>query len=137
MWTIYALLSAVFAALSAILIKAGITDVNSNLATAIRTLVVLVMSWAIVLVTGKAGEIAAISSRSLWFLILSGAATGLSWLCIYRALQMGSVSRVMPIDKLSIVITMILAFVILKEPIDAKTIIGGCLITMGVVVLLL
>jgi transporter family protein len=133
---VYALLSAFFAALTAILAKIGIENINSNLATAIRTVVVLIMSWVVVFVTGKHNDIAHIGYKNLLFLILSGIATGLSWLCYYRALQIGEVSKVIPIDKLSLVIGMVLAFIVLKETITIKTIIGGSLITIGTFVLI-
>jgi len=136
MWIIYALLSAVFAALTSILAKIGIGNINSNLATAIRTIVVLIMSWTIVFITGKNNEIVNIGHKNLLFLVLSGIATGLSWLCYYRALQIGQASKVIPIDKFSLVIGMILAFVVLKETITIKTIIGGVLITIGTFVLI-
>jgi len=136
MWIIFALLSAFFAALTSILAKIGIQNVNSNLATAIRTVVVLVMSWIIVFSTGKQNELANISNKSLLFLILSGIATGLSWLCYYKALQIGEASKVIPIDKFSLVIGMIMAFIILREAITVKTIIGGVLITVGTFVLI-
>ena len=136
MWIIFALLSAVFAALTSILAKVGIENVNSNLATAIRTIVVLVMSWTIVFITGKQHGIADIGRKNLIFLILSGIATGLSWLCYYRALQTGEASKVIPIDKCSLVIGMILAFIVLKETASIKTIIGGALITIGTFVLI-
>jgi transporter family protein len=136
MWIIFALLSAFFAALTSILAKIGIQNVNSNLATAIRTVVVLVMSWIIVFSTGKHSELANINHKSLLFLILSGIATGLSWLCYYRALQIGEASKVIPIDKFSLVIGMIMAFIVLREAITVKTIIGGVLITIGTFVLI-
>jgi transporter family protein len=136
MWIIFALLSAFFAALTSILAKIGIQNVDSNLATAVRTVVVLVMAWGIVFVTGKNSEILNIGHKSLLFLVLSGIATGLSWLCYYRALQIGEASKVMPVDKFSLVIGMIMAFIILKETITAKTIIGGVLITIGTFVLI-
>jgi transporter family protein len=136
MWIIFALLSAFFAALTSILAKIGIQNVNSNLATAIRTVVVLVMSWIIVFSTGKHSELANINHKSLLFLILSGIATGLSWLCYYRALQIGEASKVIPIDKFSLVIGMIMAFIVLREAITVKTIIGGVLITVGTFVLI-
>jgi transporter family protein len=136
MWIIFALLSAVFAALTSILAKAGIKNINSNLATAIRTIVVLVMSWAIVFMTGRQHDIADIDRKNLLFLILSGIATGLSWLCYYRALQTGEASKVIPIDKCSLVIGMLLAFIFLKETAAIKTIIGGALITIGTFVLI-
>ncbi|MCL2693544.1 MAG: EamA family transporter [Oscillospiraceae bacterium] len=135
MWLLFALLAAVFAALTAIFAKIGIENVNSNLATAIRTVVVLVMAWGIVFLTGKQHEIANISQKSWLFLILSGLATGASWLFYFKALQTGEVSKVVPVDKLSVVITMILAFIILRETVDAKAIIGGVLIAAGTLVL--
>ncbi len=131
MWIIYALLSALFAALTSILAKMGIESVNSNLATAIRTAVVLVMAWGIVFITGKQHDITNITQKSWLFLVLSGIATGLSWLCYYKALQIGEVSKVVPIDKFSVVISMVLAFFILGEAVNTKTIIGGLLITAG------
>ena len=137
MWFVFAVLSAVFAALTSILAKIGIENVNSNLATAIRTVVVLVMAWGIVLVTGKAGGLADISGRSWLFLILSGVATGLSWLCYYYALQMGEASKVVPIDKFSVVISIVLAFLVLHEKVDVKTVIGCALITAGTFVMIL
>ena len=137
MWFVFALLSAVFAALTSILAKVGIAGVNSNLATAVRTAVVLVMAWGIVLVTGKVGELSHLSGRSWLFLILSGAATGLSWLCYYRALQLGRASQVVPVDKFSVVIALVLAFVVLHEPVDVKTVLGAVLITAGTLVMIL
>jgi len=137
MWILYALLAALFAALTSVLAKIGIQDVNSNLATAIRTVVVLVMAWGMVFFTGKQNEIAHITQKSWLFLCLSGCATGLSWLFYYKALQLGAVSKVVPIDKLSVVISMALAFFILGEAVNAKTIIGGILITAGTFVLVL
>ena len=136
MWIIYALLSAVFAALTSILAKIGIGNINSNLATAIRTIVVLIMSWSIVFFTGKNNDIVNIGYKNLLFLILSVIATGLSWLCYFRALQIGEASKVIPIDKSSLVIGMVLAFIILKETVTIKTIIGGVLITIGTFVLI-
>lgn len=136
MWAIFALLSAVFAALTSILAKIGIENVNSNLATAIRTLVVLIMAWGIVLMTGKLNQLPDISSKSWLFLILSGLATGLSWLCYFYALQIGEASRVVPVDKFSVVITMVMAFFILGETVSLKTIIGGVLITLGTLLLI-
>jgi transporter family protein len=136
MWVVYALLAAVFAALTSILAKAGIGNVNSNLAVAIRTVVVLVMAWGIVFTTGKHNEIAQIEYKSLIFLILSGISTGLSWLFYYRALQIGEASKVIPVDKFSLVIAMVLAFIVLKETITIKAIIGGVLITLGTFVLI-
>lgn len=137
MWAVYAVIGAVFAALTSILTKIGIQNVNSNLATAIRTCVVLVMAWGIVFVTGTQGEIAHITQKSWVFLVLSGLATGLSWLFFYKALQIGDASKVVPIDKFSVVITMVLAFVFLKEVITVKTLLGGLLITAGTFVLIL
>ena len=137
MWVVFALLSAVFAALTSILAKIGIEGVNSNVATAVRTAVVLVMAWGIVLITGKVGQVAHISSRSWLFLVLSGAATGLSWLCYYYALQMGKASKVVPIDKFSVVISVVLAFLVLHETVDAKTVIGCILITAGTLLMIL
>lgn len=137
MWVLFAVLSAVFAALTSILAKVGIEGVNSNLATAIRTGVVLVMAWGIVLLTGSLGGISGITTRGWIFLVLSGLATGASWLCYYRALQIGDASRVVPIDKFSVVITMVLAFVFLHETVDWKTILGGLLITAGTLVMVL
>ncbi|MEA4910993.1 MAG: EamA family transporter [Oscillospiraceae bacterium] len=137
MWVLYALLSAFFAAVTSILAKIGMAGINSNLATAIRTIVVIVMAWGIVLATGGQKQIADIGPRSWLFLGLSGLATGLSWLCYYHALQIGEASKVVPVDKFSVVISMILAFIILKEPLNAKTVIGGLLITAGTLVLIL
>lgn len=137
MWFTFALLSAVFAALTSILAKIGIDGVNSNLATAIRTVVVLVMAWGMVFITGNQNGIAQISSKSWLFLILSGLATGLSWMCYYYALQIGEASKVVPVDKFSVVISMVLAFVILKETVTFKTILGGILITLGTFVMIL
>ena len=136
MWLVYALLSALFAALTSLLAKIGISEVNSNLATAIRTTVVLVMAWGIVLLTGKQHGIEDITRRSWTFLILSGLATGISWLFYYKALQEGAASVVVPIDKFSVVISMVLAFVVLKEAATLKTIIGGVFITIGTLVLI-
>ena len=137
MWIVYAVLSAVFASLTSILAKVGIENVNSNLATAIRTTVVLILAWGIVLATGSASGLGALSQKSWIFLILSGAATGLSWLCYYKAIAIGDVSRVVPIDKFSIVITLVLAFFFLHERFTPKTIIGALLITAGTFVLIL
>ena len=137
MWIIYALLSALFAALTSILAKLGIQNVNSNLATAIRTVVVLVMAWGIVFITGKQHEVINITQKSWLFLCLSGLATGLSWLFYYKALQIGEASKVVPVDKFSVVISMVLAFFILGEAVNAKTIIGGLFITIGTFVLVL
>ncbi|WP_297134815.1 EamA family transporter [uncultured Eubacterium sp.] len=131
MWLVFAILSSVFAALTSILAKVGIDGVNSNLATAIRTLVVLIMAWAMVFLTNKQSGITEIGKKSWIFLILSGLATGASWLCYYKALQMGDASKVVPIDKLSVVITLIMAFVFLHEDFTSKSIIGCILITSG------
>lgn len=135
MWFAFALGSAVFAALTAILAKVGIEGVDSNLATAVRTLVVLVMAWAIVLVTGVQGGLASISAKSWVFLVLSGLATGASWLCYYRALQLGQASLVVPIDKLSLVITLVLAVVLLREQLTARGVVGAVLVTAGAIVM--
>ncbi|MFG6357121.1 MAG: EamA family transporter [Acetatifactor sp.] len=135
MWLLLAVLSAVFAALTSILAKVGIEGVNSNLATAIRTAVVLVMSWGMVFLTGVQGGISAISRKSWLFLILSGLATGASWLCYYGALQIGEVSKVVPIDKLSVVITLVLAFVFLHEQFTVKSFFGCVLIGVGTLLL--
>ncbi len=137
MWGLFAVLSAVFAALTSILAKIGIENVNSNLATAIRTVVVLVMAWGMVFITGTQIGIADINKKSWIFLILSGLATGASWLCYYKALQTGEASKVVPIDKLSVVITLVLAFVFLHEKFSAKSAIGGLLITVGTLVMVL
>jgi transporter family protein len=137
MWMILAILSAVFAALTSILAKVGIDGVNSNLATAIRTFIVLLMAWSMVFLTDAQGGIGSISRKSWIFLILSGLATGASWLCYYKALQLGEVSKVVPIDKLSVVITSILAFVILHEQFTARSLIGCILIGAGALVMVL
>ena len=137
MWLLFALGSAVFAALTSILAKIGIDGVTSNLATAIRTLVVLVMAWGMVLLTDSQGGIGEISRRSWLFLILSGLATGASWLCYYRALQIGEASKVVPVDKLSVVITLVLAFVFLHEKFTAKSLIGCLLIGAGTLLMAL
>ena len=137
MWSIFAILSAIFAALTSILAKVGIEGVNSNLATAVRTIVVVLMAWFMVFVTGNQNGIVDISKKSWLFLILSGLATGASWLCYYKALQLGEASKVVPIDKLSIVITIILAFIFLGEQITLKTLIGCCLIVAGTFVMIL
>lgn len=131
MWLLFAILSAVFAALTSILAKIGISGVNSNLATAIRTVVVVIMSWGMVFLTNAQGGISAISRKSWLFLIISGIATGASWLCYYKALQIGSASKVVPIDKLSVVITLALAFIFLHEQITVKSAIGCILIGIG------
>ena len=137
MWFVFALLSAVFAALTSILAKAGIEGVNSNLATAVRTVVVVFLAWGMVFLTHKQGGIADISKKSWIFLILSGLATGASWLCYYRALQLGEVSKVVPVDKLSVVITVIMAFVLLHEAFTLKSLIGCLLIGIGTLVMVL
>ena len=137
MWFIFALGSAVFAALTSIFAKIGIEGVNSTLATAIRTVVVLAMSWGMVFLTGAQGGVSSISHRSWLFLILSGLATGASWLCYYYALQVGQASKVVPIDKLSVVITLALAFVFLHEPFTAKSLVGCALITAGTLFMVL
>ena len=137
MWIVFALLSALFAAVTSILAKIGIEGVNSNLATAIRTAVVLVMAWGIVFITGKQHEVTNITQKSWLFLALSGVATGLSWLFYYKALQMGEASKVVPIDKFSVVISMVMAFFILGEAANVKTIIGGLLITAGTFVMII
>lgn len=136
MWKYYALLSALFAALTAIFAKIGVKDINSNLATAIRTTVILLLTWGIVILSGRIGEIRDISRHTWCFLILSGLATGLSWLFYFKALQTGDVSRVAPIDKLSVVITILLAFFILKEPLTPRVILGALLITAGSIIML-
>ena len=137
MWFILALGSAVFAALTSILAKVGIDGVNSNLATAIRTAVVLVMAWGMVFLTDAQGGIGSISRKSWLFLILSGLATGASWLCYYRALQIGEASKVVPVDKLSVVITLVLAFAFLHEKFTWKSIAGAVLITAGTLLMVL
>lgn len=137
MWLVFSLLSAVFAALTSILAKVGIDGVNSNLATAIRTLVVLFMAWGMVFLTHAQSGIAEISRKSWTFLVLSGLATGASWLCYYRALQIGEASKVVPIDKLSVVLSLLLAFVFLHEKFTAKSLIGCVLIAAGTLFLAL
>ena len=137
MWKYYALLSALFAALTALFAKIGVRGINSDLATGIRTVVILLITWGIVLCGGHMGEIKDIGRRAWIFLILSGIATGLSWLFYFKALQSGEVSRVAPIDKLSVVITICLSFVLLKEPVSMRVIIGALLITGGSIVILI
>ena len=137
MWFVLAFLSAIFAAFTSILAKVGIEGVNSNLATAIRTVVVVVMAWGMGFLTNAQNGITEISKRSWLFLILSGLATGASWLCYYKALQLGDASKVVPIDKLSVVITLILAFVFLHEQFSTKSIIGCILIGIGTMVMVL
>ena len=134
---VFAVLSALFAALTSILAKIGIDGVNSNLATAIRTVVVVIMAWVMVFITHAQGGISSIGKKSWIFLILSGLATGISWLCYYKALQIGDASKVVPIDKLSVVITLVLAFVFLKEEFTAKSLIGCILITAGTLIMVL
>lgn len=137
MWAVFAFLSAIFAALTSILAKVGIEGVNSTLATAIRTVVVLAMSWGMVFIMNVQNGIGDISRKSWLFLILSGLATGASWLCYYRALQLGEASKVVPIDKLSVVITLALAFIFLHEQFTVKSLIGAVLITAGTLVMVL
>ncbi|WP_294663930.1 EamA family transporter [uncultured Fusobacterium sp.] len=137
MWFIFALLSAVFAALTSIFAKIGIEGINSNLATAIRTVVVLFMAWGMVFVTGTQNQIGNIGQKSWIFLVLSGMATGFSWLFYYKALQIGEASKVVPVHKFSVVITMIMAFVILKEAVTLKTVLGGVFITIGTFIMIL
>ena len=137
MWFVFAALSAVFAALTSILAKVGINGVNSNLATAVRTAVVLVMAWGMVFLTGSQGGLAGIGRKSWVFLVLSGIATGASWLCYYRALQLGDASKVVPVDKLSTVLTLILAFVFLHEKFTVKSLLGCALIGVGTLLMVL
>ena len=137
MWWMFAIGSAVFAALTSILAKIGIENVNSNLATAIRTVVVLIMAWGMAFLTGAQSGIRHLTQRSMLFLVLSGLATGASWLCYYKAVQLGSVAKVAPIDKLSVVITLILAFFVLHEEMSLKTILGSVLITAGTLLMVL
>ena len=137
MWLLFALLSSIFAALTSILAKVGLEGVNSNLATAVRTMVVVVMAWGMVFLTGAQSGIQEISKKSWIFLILSGLATGASWLCYYRALQIGEASKVVPIDKLSVVITLVLAFVFLHERFTPKSLVGCILIGIGTLVMVL
>ena len=137
MWFLFAFLSALFAALTSILAKVGIDGVNSNLATAIRTIVVVLMAWGMVFLTNAQSGISQISRKSWIFLVLSGLATGASWLCYYRALQIGDASKVVPVDKLSVVITLVLAFVFLHEEFTAKSLAGCVLIGMGTLVMVL
>ena len=137
MWFVLALLSAIFAALTSILAKVGIDGVNSNLATAIRTVVVVVMAWGMVFLTNAQNGITEISRKSWIFLILSGLATGASWLCYYKALQIGDASKVVPIDKLRVIITLVLAFVFLHEGFTIKSLIGCILIGIGTLIMVL
>src|SRR5450432_3236906 len=137
MWWVYALLSALFASLTAIFAKVGITNVNSNLATAIRTIIILIVAWGIVLAKGEAKGLTGISKNNLFFLIISGIATGLSWIFYFKALQVGKVSQVAPVDKLSVALTIALSIVFLGEALSWKTAIGALLIICGTVVLIL
>lgn len=137
MWLLFAVLSSIFAAVTSILAKVGIENVNSNLATAIRTVVVLIMAWMIVFITDAQSGIGEISKKSWTFLILSGLATGASWLCYYKAIQIGDVSKVVPIDKMSIVFTILMAFIFLHEQVNFKSIIGMLLITAGTLFMIL
>lgn len=137
MWIVFAFLSAIFAALTSILAKIGIDGVNSNLATAIRTVVVVIMAWGMVFLTSTQSGIHDISRKSWIFLILSGLATGASWICYYRALQMGEASKVVPIDKLSVVITLVLAFIFLHEQFTVKSLFGCILIAAGTLLMVL
>jgi len=137
MWLVFSILSAILAALTSILAKVGIEGVSSNLATAIRTVVVVVMAWVIVFITNTQSELMEISRKSWIFLILSGLATGASWLCYYKALQMGEASKVVPVDKLSVVITLILAFVFLHEQFTIKSLIGCILIGAGTIIMVM
>lgn len=137
MWAVYALCSAFFAALTSILAKVGIEGVNSNLATAVRTAVVLVMAWLVVFATGTAEGVWSIGRRSWLFLVLSGLATGASWLFYFKALQIGNASKVIPVDKFSVVLGILMAFIFLHEAVSAKTLIGGALIAIGTFVLIL
>lgn len=136
MWLIFAILSSVFAALTSILAKIGIDGVNSNIATAIRTAVVLALSWLMVFVTGVQSGISEINKRNWMFLILSGLATGASWLCYYKALQIGEASKVIPIDKMSVVLSLILAFIFLHEQFTAKTLVGIIFLTTGTILMI-
>lgn len=136
MWKFYALLSALFAALTALFAKVGVKDINSDLATAIRTAIILLITWGIVLAGRHAGGIKTIPAHTWLFLLLSGAATGLSWLFYFKALQLGPVSRVAPVDKLSVVLTICLSFLFLREPVNAKVVVGALLITAGSIVML-
>lgn len=137
MWWIYALLSALFASLTAIFSKLGVTNVNPNLATAIRTIIILIIAWGIVFAKGEAKELASISKQNLTFLVISGIATGLSWIFYFKALQIGKVSQVAPVDKLSVALTIVLSVIVLKEVLTLKTAIGAALIIVGTVVMIL
>ncbi len=136
MWWIYALLSALFASLTAIFSKLGVTNVNSNLATAIRTIIIVIIAWGIVFAKGEAKELTTISKQNLVFLVISGVATGLSWIFYFKALQIGKVSQVAPVDKLSVALTIILSAIVLKEALTIKTVIGALLIIAGTIVLI-
>ncbi len=136
MWKYYALLSAFFAAATAVLAKLGVRDISGNVATAIRTVVILFMAWGIILISGELKEVKDLSRTNILFLVLSGIATGLSWIFYFKALESGDVSKVAPIDKLSVAIAMGLSFIILKEPIDSKTLVGGLLIITGTIVII-
>ena len=136
MWKYYAILSALFAALTAILAKVGIRGISGNVATAVRTFVILVMAWGIVWIGGQMKEVRDLSKNNILFLVLSGIATGLSWICYFKALETGDVSKVAPIDKLSVVFAMLLAFLFLKEPADLKVIAGGTFIALGTIIII-
>lgn len=136
MWKVYALLSALFAALTAIFAKIGIKNVDSNLATAIRTSIILLLTWGIVAVSGNLSEVKTVPKYTWIFLILSGMSTGMSWLFYFKALQLGDVSRVAPVDKLSVIFTIILAFLLLKEPATPRVLAGGLLITAGAILMM-
>ena len=136
MWKYYALLSALFAALTAILAKTGVRGISGNVATAVRTFVVLVMAWGIVWIGGQMKEVRDLTKSNILFLLLSGVATGLSWIFYFKALETGDVSKVAPIDKMSVVFAMLLAFIFLKEPADPKVIAGGLLIALGTIVII-
>lgn len=136
MWKYYAILSALFAAVTAILAKVGIKGVSGNVATAVRTVIVVIMAWGIILLSGEMKELRNLTKTNLLFLVFSGIATGLSWLFYFKALETGEVSKVVPIDKLSVAIAMGLAFVILKEPVELKSLIGGILIVIGTFVII-
>lgn len=137
MWTIYALLSALFASLTAIFVKLGVANINSNLATAIRTVVILILVWAIVLVKGEAQGISSLSRQTIFFLVISGIATGLSWLFYFKAIQIGNVSQVAVVDKLSVGLTVILAVIFLGETMTIKTVIGAALVIAGSLVMIM
>jgi transporter family protein len=136
MWKYYALLSAFFAAVTAILAKVGVSGISGNIATAVRTFIVLIMAWLIVIFGGQLKDVKSIGKENLIFLVLSGLATGLSWIFYFKALETGDVSKVAPIDKLSIILVMIFAFIFLHEPVSMKTVLGGGLIAVGTILLL-